>query len=152
VTAVDKSKSGIARLREVASAEGLALEAVLGDLAELGHRRGYDLVIAHGVLHLLPPPRADDAVQAMKAATRPGGWNVAAVFTDALPQPRDLEPFVLKPFSKGELFAFYSDWELGRADSYVLEDEHSGGIRHRHAIDRIVARRPLGRGGNVVQR
>ncbi|MGE3527778.1 MAG: hypothetical protein AB7I33_17810, partial [Gemmatimonadales bacterium] len=74
--------------------------------------------------------------------TNPGGWNVHAVFTDRLPQPADLAPIVHRPFREGELAQLYRSWDIELLHSSILEDEHPGGLRHRHAIDKIVARRP----------
>ena len=43
------------------------------------------------------------------------------------------------PFKEGELARIYAGWRQEQATSYVLEDEHPGGVRHRHAIDKVVA-------------
>lgn len=142
VTAIDKSRAGIGRLASTARRKGLKVETRVADIASFEVDDIYDLVVAHGVLHLLPPEKCARVIQTMREATAPGGWNIVAVFTDALPQPPDLASIVLKPFSRGELRALYSDWEIQLAESYILEDEHSGGIQHRHAIDKLVARRP----------
>jgi tellurite methyltransferase len=143
VTAVDKSRRGVERLAATAGAEGLTVKTFVADLATFDLGAGYDLVLAHGVLHLLPPRVSDRLLSRMREATKPGGWNVVAVFTNELPQPPDLAPFVLNPFDEGVLEAAYSGWDVELSESYVLEDEHSGGIRHRHHIDKIVARRPV---------
>jgi len=99
---------------------------------------------AEEVLALIPRLSAGASVLdlGVKEVTRRGGWNVHAVFTDRLPQPPDLAPLVLCPFPQGALTKAYEDWAIELAESYILEDEHPGGIRHCHAIDEIVARRP----------
>jgi len=142
VHAVDKSEPGIARLRRDAAADGLSIKAEVGDLESFVWADRYDLVIAHGVLHLLEPAAALRVVAGMQEATRPGGWNVVVVFTDRLPQPPDLVPFVRRPFREGELAGLYRGWEIELLQDFVLEDEHPGGIRHRHPIEKLVARRP----------
>lgn len=142
VTAIDRSRSGVSRLAATASVEDLEVRAVVTDLASFEPRHRYDLVLAHGVLHLLPSDVCERTMAAMRRATKPGGWNVVAVFTDRLPPPPDLEPFALNLFPEGALEAAYGGWIVELSTSYVLEDEHSGGIRHRHPIDKVVARRP----------
>jgi len=77
----------------------------------------------------------------MQHATSPHGYNVVAVFTDTLPAPPDLEPFMLGLFREGELLEQYAGWRIALHRSYVLEDEHPGGIRHRHPVNKIVAQR-----------
>ncbi len=142
VTAVDKSVTGIEQLERAAAERGLDLDAVIQDLRDYRPTGDFDLVITHGVLHLLTPEVGKRLLADVKEVTRKGGWNVHAVFTDRLPQPADLAPFVLCPFAQGALARAYEDWAIELAESYILEDEHPGGIRHRHAIDKIVARRP----------
>jgi hypothetical protein len=67
---------------------------------------------------------------------------VVAVFTDSLPPPVDLEPFILGPFREGELLGKYSGWNVELHRAYVLHDEHPGGVQHVHSINKIVAQRP----------
>ncbi|MBP1775532.1 MAG: hypothetical protein H6Q86_1538, partial [candidate division NC10 bacterium] len=44
-------------------------------------------------------------------------------------------------FREGELLEQYAGWRIALHRSYVLEDEHPGGIRHRHPVNKIVAQR-----------
>lgn len=148
VTAVDISRAATSVLRRAvrrARAEGHepALEIVEADLVGLQPPGRYHLVIAHGVLHLLEPTARDTLVEGMRSCTVPGGWNVAASFTDELPPPEDLAPFCAGLFRPGELVERYRDWEIELVRAYVLEDEHPGGVRHRHPINKVVARRPV---------
>ena len=41
------------------------------------------------------------------------------VFTDTIAPPDDLRPWMLGPFQEGELFGFYSDWDILTKLSYV---------------------------------
>ena len=95
-------------------------------------------------LGMIPASRADWAsvIDRMQAATAARGYNVVAVFTDQLVPPSDLKPFMLGLFREGELLARYRGWRVEQSRSYVLEDEHPGGIRHRHPINKIVAQKP----------
>jgi hypothetical protein len=45
-------------------------------------------------------------------------------------------------FREAELFERYDGWDIVLSKSYVLEDQHPGGSRHRHPINKIVARKP----------
>jgi tellurite methyltransferase len=142
VTAIDISEVGVAKLTRVAGTEGLPVRVEVADMREYAIDGDYDLVVAHGCLHLITRAEWMELIPRMKNHTRPSGYNVVAVFTDALPSPDDLRPFHVGLFREGELFEQYIGWEIQEARSYVLEDEHSGGIWHRHPINKLVARRP----------
>lgn len=141
VTGVDVSRAALEALRRRAHAEGLELDTVSADLCAFSPSADYDLVIAHGVLHLLPRPERDRLIRRVKRHTRPGGWNVLAVFTTTIRPPPDLEALCRGLFAERELLLEYRDWEVELFQSYILEDEHPGGIRHRHPINKLVARR-----------
>jgi tellurite methyltransferase len=142
VTAIDISATGVNKLTRLAGSGRLPVRAELADMRDYVIDGDYDLVIAHGCLHLVPRPEWMKLIPRMKNHTRPGGYNVVAVFTDALPSPDDLRAIHVGLFREGELFEQYIGWEIHEARSYVLEDEHPGGIRHRHPINKLVARRP----------
>jgi len=137
VDAIDVSAAGIAKLARVAA--GLDVRARVADLATYAFAGPWDLIVCHGVLHLLVRDTWARAIERMQGATAPGGANVVAVFTDRLPVPPDLAPFMGDLFRENELCAAYAGWDVESAESYVLADEHPGGIRHRHAIDKVVA-------------
>jgi tellurite methyltransferase len=141
VTAIDISLNGIRKLKQLAGKEGLEVDARIADMVDFEMDARYDLVIAHGSLHLIARHSWQRLIDRMQDATSGGGYNVIAVFTDTLPIPDDLRPFAIGLFRSAELFDYFADWITISATSYVLEDEHPGGIRHRHAIDKIVARK-----------
>ncbi|MBC8145704.1 MAG: methyltransferase domain-containing protein [bacterium] len=142
VTAIDVSEVGIAKLAHRAGIAGVSINAVVADVCSYEISGQYDLIIAHGMLHLLRPECRDEVLSSMIANTKHGGFNVVAVFTDSIPSPDDLAPFTIGLFKEGEIFDRYRDWIIDEQRSYVLEDEHPGGIRHRHPINKVVAQKP----------
>jgi tellurite methyltransferase len=141
VTAVDVSGSAIEKLLARAGKHREHLSTCVGDVREFPLAGFYDLVVAHGLLHLMPRRDWTRVLKALQQHTGPLGYNVVAVFTDALPPPADLAPFMLGLFSEGELLEQYAEWEVELHDAYVLHDEHPGGVRHRHPVNKIVARK-----------
>ena len=139
VTAVDVSANAVARLTAQAEAYGHRLIAEVADVRLYRIAERFELVTAHGVLHLMPRPDWHRLICNMQEHTAPLGYNVVAVFTDALPPPDDLRPFMAGLFREGELREQYQGWNVRDYRSYVLEDEHPGGVRHRHAVNKIVA-------------
>jgi tellurite methyltransferase len=141
VTAVDVSEAAIRKLSRSAHEASISIHAEVRDMRRYDFQQDFDLIIAHGSLHLIPRPDWAVLIAGIKEHTRLGGYNVVAVFTDSLPPPEDLEPFHVGLFRERELFEQYRDWEILLARSYVLEDSHPGNIHHRHPINKIVARR-----------
>lgn len=79
VVAVDLSEVGIAQLRHDAAAEGLPIDARVGDVLEFRSRRKFDVVLLDRVLHLLPSD--DDREACLQRAfrlTRRGGHILIA--------------------------------------------------------------------------
>jgi tellurite methyltransferase len=142
VMAIDVSPRAIRKLQHNASQRGLTIEVDVQDLRDLRIDRTYHLIIAHGCLHLVEHEHSSRLIREMKAATKAGGYNVVAVFTDAIEPPGDLQPFMRGLFREGELAEAYAGWEIKESRSYILEDDHPGGVHHRHAVDKLVATRP----------
>ncbi len=143
VTAVDVSSAACRRLTALAEAARVDIQIVIQDLTRFAFLGSYDVVIAHGVLHLLERRARDSIIERMREHTSFGGANVIAVFTDRLAPPTDLAAFMPGCFTEGELFRAYADWDISLQRAYTLHDEHEGGIRHEHAVNKLVARRPL---------
>lgn len=141
VRAVDVSAAAIRKLNHRASQRGVNVEAEVQDLRTYVLREAYDLIVAHGVLHLIEPDARNRLLATMQARTAPGGYNVVVVFTNALPPPEDLRTLAIGPFEEGEIFASYAGWRFLRRESYILDDEHPGGVRHRHPVNKLVAQK-----------
>jgi tellurite methyltransferase len=123
VTAVDVSPAAIAKLAARAEADAPRLRTVVQDVRQYTLPGRFDLVVAHGLLHLLPREDWAALIGRMRAATSSLGYNVVAVFTDRLPPPPDLEAFTPGLFREGELRTAYEDWSIELYRSYELEDE-----------------------------
>jgi ADP-ribosyl-[dinitrogen reductase] hydrolase len=142
VRAFDVSETGVEKLRTHASQRGLEIDAWVQDVRDFEFDRTYGLIICHGVLHFLERGDCDRFLEELRRHTVSGGYNVHTVFTDRLPTPRDLKPFVRRHFKEGEIRDIYSNWLIERFESYVKEDHHPGGAQHRHSINKLVARKP----------
>lgn len=139
VTAVDVSSLAMAKLVANAGACEGRLHPLVADARDVPFQGPYDLIIAHGLLHLMSRFDWSLLIKRMQCATSPDGYNVVAVFTNTIPPPPELGPFMLGLFREGELLEHYRAWRIELYRSYVLDDEHPGGIRHRHPVNKIVA-------------
>ncbi len=141
VTAVDFSEVATKALAAESLRRGANVEVRREDVRDFRFEKQYDLVIAHGIFQFLDRTVWDGLVSESKSHTNPGGLNLVAVFTDKVPTPPDMEHAIGDVFREGELFELYADWEAVSKESYVKEDEHPGGIKHRHPIEKIIARK-----------
>jgi tellurite methyltransferase len=144
VRAFDISEAGINKLRIRAASQGLEIDAWVQDIRHFDFDQSYGLIICHGVLHLLGFGVCRKFLKETRDHTVEGGFNVHTVFTDRFPPPPDLRPFVRRLFKEGELRDIYRDWEIEKFESYIKSDQHSGGVQHRHPINKLVARKPCG--------
>lgn len=142
VRAFDVSSAGIGKLRRKAKKGNLEVEAWVKCLSDFEFDRSYGLILACGLLQFVPRAIGDHFIEDARKHTLPGGVHVIGVFTDSEPPPADLAPFVKRLFADSEVCEIYADWDIEVFKSYVSEDEHEGGIHHRHAINDLVARKP----------
>jgi tellurite methyltransferase len=140
--AMDVSEAGIEKLRRLADGKGLRVTAAVGDLRDYRIPGPFDLIVAHGCLHLIERDHWRRTLADMQASTKPGGYNVVAVFTDTVPAADDLRDFTVGIFREGELFSYYATWDVISKAATVFDDEHPGGHKHRHAQNAITARKP----------
>ena len=141
VTAVDVSLLAVQKLQHRACQSGLRINAWGQDLRTLILMRPYDLIIAHGWLHLLEREHWEPLLDQMKRNTSKGGYNAITVFTDDLPPVADMADLTLGLFREGELYERYDGWEIVLRRSYIRDDQHPGGRPHQHPINKIVARK-----------
>jgi len=142
VSAVDISAAALEKLQKRAVCRGLSVHVTPMDLGEYEIKGEYELVVAYGCLHLLHRPVRNRVLTEMQMHTARGGYNIVVVFTDSLEPPEDLRPWMHGIFKEGEIFIAYEHWAVEVRESYILSDEHPGGIRHQHAINKVIAQRP----------
>jgi SAM-dependent methyltransferase len=105
----------------------------------------FDLVLAYGVLHCLHDESDVQTVVArLNSATRPGGFHVVCSFNSRL-QELEAHPGFAPCLLTHDFFVrMYKDWDLLLAsDSDLVETHPHNGIRHRHSLTRIIARKRL---------
>ena len=139
---VDVSEAGIAKLTRIARDRGLEIEASVEDLNAYEIPGEFDLMISDGVFHNIHREHAERLIASMIARTRPGGYNLVKLFTTKVPPPPELAKFHIGLWEEEELFDRYDGWEFLIRSSFILEDEHPDGSRHRHPINKILARKP----------
>ncbi len=141
VTTVDISRTDIAKLQCPANREELHTAGRARQPREDLFSDIYDLIVLHGCLRLIKQQYWRSLFGQIQANTKLGGYNVVAVFTDRPPSSHYLDEFTTRLLRDGELFRFYKGWRIMFQQSYMFDDQHRKGIKHRHAANRIVAKR-----------
>jgi tellurite methyltransferase len=144
VVALDLSAVGLEKARRYAAEADVEIETVHADAADYGLEDTYDVVFSTGTLHYIPPDARQARFEDYKAHTLPQGIHVISVLVDKpfIPPAPDATPGA-SLFKPGELLALYWDWEIVHFVEEVF-DCNSGGVSHKHCIDRMIARRYQG--------
>jgi len=142
VTGVDISKNGLAKTDLLAKEFQVSINTIEADIKKYQLKKLYDVIFSSGTLHYLPPKKRKERFEHLKKMTKISGYNAFSVFVE--------KPFIAKApdaekevflFQSGELMSYYHDWEI----IYITEEIHdcnSGGVEHKHAANRIIARKP----------
>ena len=141
VVGLDLSLPGLEKTRRYAEEIGVYVKTIHADVVDHELEDTYDVIFSTGTLHYLPPEVRSQRFQNYKDCTSPDGINALSVFVKKpfIPRAPDGEATAYT-YKSGELMSYYWDWEI----LYCVEeifDCMSSGILHKHAINRIIARR-----------
>jgi len=143
VTAMDKVSTGIDKAVQLAAANQIHATFLCADLRSFTSRTSYDMIYGFRVLHYLQPKERQPQIERYKEMTRLGGIHAFTVCVEkpfmALPPDNETETYL---FKSGELFEYYSDWELLYINEEIV-DCNSSGIPHRHVIDSVIAKKRM---------
>ncbi|MHB8065984.1 MAG: methyltransferase domain-containing protein [Ruminiclostridium sp.] len=141
VTAFDLAETGIEKTKRLAEHCGVYVNAFTADVNEFRLNTEFDVIYSNGTLHYIPPEIRYEIFNNYKKFTTEGGINILSAFVKKPfvgPAP-DTEKYSYEWLS-GELFMLYHDWELDMCEE-VLFDCMSAGIPHKHAMDRMLAKK-----------
>jgi tellurite methyltransferase len=141
VVGLDLSLPGLEKTRKYAEEVGVHVKTIHADIVTYELEDIYDVIFSTGTLQYLPPEVRGKRFQNYKEHTSPNGIITFSVFVK--------KPFIARApdaedaaflYKSGELMGYFWDWEI----IYCTEDIFdcmSGGIPHRHAVNRIIARK-----------
>lgn len=141
VSAFDSSEKGIQKAKELAEKASVRLDIFAADIKEFRVSENIDILFSTGVLHYIPKELRNEIFVNYKKLTKPNGLNVFSVFVHKpfIEKAPDAEKTAHKWIS-GELLTYYHDWKI----EYFVEeifDCMSSGVPHKHAVNRIIARK-----------
>ncbi|MBN1800124.1 MAG: methyltransferase domain-containing protein [Candidatus Lokiarchaeota archaeon] len=141
VTAFDLSNKGVEKTLEYAKKIGVKINAFQANLLEYKLDMYYDILFSTGSLHYIPENLRNEILANYKEYTNINGLNVFSVFVNKpfIPEAPDAEDSARKWIS-GEIFTHYNDWEISYCTEEIF-DCISSGIPHKHAINRMIAKK-----------
>jgi tellurite methyltransferase len=141
VFGVDPSADGLAKARRLARLRGIRVRWVHGPATGLLPTGLFDLIFSCGSLHYVSRARRDDLFARLRAMTRPGGHQAHLVFTDDLVHEEKGE--IVEYYRAGELRGAFADWQVLKQADHAIRCAQDGSV-HGHAVEEIVAARPVG--------
>lgn len=141
VDAFDISESAINKIDYLKEQNNLNINTYVCDVLEFEFKYKYDLIIVHGVLQFIEREKQPKIIELLKNWTEVNGYHIIALFTDEEPVPEDLKDVMVGVFKNGEIKDYYSEWEIRMFESYKFNDEHENGIKHCHALNKIVSKK-----------
>ena len=143
VHAVDISESAIQKVNRLSLERKLELTTQAQDLRTFVFNKSYDVIISYGTLHFVEKKDWKLFIEKAKENTKPGGYNIMQIFTNKVPASPDIASFAVGLANEEELFSLYKGWEVLKTIAHVFDDEHPGVEKHKHASNKIVAKKPL---------
>lgn len=142
VHAFDISEKGLEKTQRLAREARVFVHGFQADLNRFRLTEPFDALFSTGTLHCCDPALRAQLFENLKAFTAEGGIHVFSVFVEKpfIPRPPD-DDANARPWRSGELLTLYHDWKIEGFSEEVF-DCMSSGVPHRHAVNRLVARKP----------
>lgn len=141
VSAFDEAKIAIEKTKKLALEVNTKLNAFQANINKYKLSEKFDIIFSSGVLHYISQEKRSIILENYKKHTNPNGIHVISTLVE--------KPFIKKApdheknahkWISGELLTYYHDWKI----EFFLEeifDCMSSGIKHQHAINRMIARK-----------
>jgi tellurite methyltransferase len=141
VTAFDSAAAGVEKTRQNAEQVGVQINVFRADLNEFRLKEKFDVIFSIAALHYILPQLRKEILDNYKDFTNEGGLGVHSVFVKKpfVPRAPDAED-TAHLWNSGEIFGYYGDWQIEHCEEEIF-DCNSSGIPHRHAANRIIARK-----------
>jgi tellurite methyltransferase len=141
VWGVDVSAAGLDKARRLARKHRVRVRWIHGPASDLLPAGPFDLIYSCGSLHYVSRDGRAALFARLRAVTRPGGHHAHLVFTDRLVHEEKGE--IVEYYRAGELREAFVDWQILKGDDHVISCAQDGTV-HGHAVEEIVAARPVG--------
>ncbi len=141
IDAFDINENAVAKINRICAAQNLSVNTQVMSLGDFVFEKQYDLVLSFGVYHFVPKEEWKAFIKKAQENTRTGGIHIIQMFNDNIPPTPDIAPFAVGMAKDGELKELYEGWEIMQFLSYAFEEEHPDVPLHKHASNKLVAKK-----------
>ncbi len=141
IDAFDISETAIDKINRLCGNTDFKINTSVTSVAEFEFEKKYDLILSFGVFHFIAKEDWKAFIREAQNNTNVGGIHIIQLFNDNIDPTPDIAPYAVGMSKDGEIKDLYEDWEIIEYLSYTFEDEHPGVPLHKHASNKIVARR-----------
>ncbi len=141
VDAFDISQEGVEKTKHLAENIEVNINIFKASVTDFRLTESYDILFSSAVFQCVPEAMRPELFENYKMFTNPGGLNVFSVFVS--------KPFITRApdgdansyhWKSGELLTHYHDWLIESCSEEIFNCMSSG-VPHRHAVNRIIARK-----------
>ncbi|MDR0273278.1 MAG: helix-turn-helix domain-containing protein [Clostridiales bacterium] len=142
VSAFDISEAGLEKTKRLADKARVNVRTFRANLCDYRLDENYDILFSSGTLHYIKPELRDEIMANYKLHAT--GMVAFHVFVKkpfiGLPPDDNIKNY--HPWKSGELFTFFHDWVIDSCTEHIF-DCNSSGVPHRHAANRLFARKEV---------
>ncbi len=142
IDAFDISENAINKLNRISISEKLQINTKVTSVQDFAFEKKYDLIMSFGVYHFIKKEDWKAFVKTAQENTNIGGIHIIQLFNDNIAPSPDIAEFAVGLAKDGEISQLYTDgWEILHFSSYEFEESHPGVPLHKHASNKLVARK-----------
>jgi len=144
VSAFDISEAGLEKAKQLADKANVNVRLFRANIWDYRLDESYDILYSSGVLHYIKPELRDEVMANYKAHVNDNGLVAFQVFVQKpfieAPPEKEVHSIRSHHWKSGQLFTYFYDWYFEHCAEYVF-DCMSSGIPHKHAANRLCAKR-----------
>lgn len=141
IDAFDISENAIEKIERLCDKTDYKINTQVTSVQDFVFEKQYDLILSFGVFHFIDKESWTRFIRKSQENTRVGGIHILQIFNDNIPPTPDIAPYAIGMAKDGEIKNLYEGWEIIQFLSYTFEEEHPGIPLHKHASNKLVARK-----------
>jgi tellurite methyltransferase len=140
VSAFDISEAGLEKTKRLADKANVNVHTFRANMWDYRLDEKYDVLFSSGVLHYIKPELRNEIMNDYKAHVNDNGIVAFHAFVSKPFIPPAPDDDFHHLWKSGQLFTCFHDWHIEHCSEYIF-DCNASGTQHRHAANRLIARK-----------